>query len=62
MFKRALFKFYKINRYMRSQEDKLDEIINEAVLDAKVTNVLYMAAERQISDDLLNFKQALECL
>ena len=47
---------------MRSQEDKLDEIINEAVLDAKVTNVLYMAAERQISDDLLNFKQALECL
>lgn len=47
---------------MRSQEDKLDAVITEAVLNRQVSNVLCQAAERLMSDEILAYSNALECL
>jgi len=47
---------------MRSQEDKLDAVITEAVLNRQVSNVLCRAAERLMADEMFTFSSALECL
>ena len=62
IFKWAVFKFYKITRYMRSQEDTLDQVVTESILTQQVSSVLISAAEKQLGPDLSNFKQALESL
>ena len=62
LLKWAIFKFYKIYRYMRSQEDSLNLLVTEIVLDAQVSAVLFMAAEKQLGDDLTTYSHALEFL
>jgi hypothetical protein len=62
LLKWAIFKFYKIYRYMRSQEDSLNSLVTEIVLDAQVSAVLFMAAEKQLGDDLTTYSHALEFL
>lgn len=62
IFKWATFKFYKITRYMRSQEDVLEQLITESVLSVQVSNVLIKASERMLADQLLEYQQALDCL
>ena len=59
IFKWSTFKFYKIQRYMRSQEDMLDQAITESVLFQQVSSVLIKAAEKQLGEEMINFKQAL---
>lgn len=62
IFKWATFKFYKITRYMRSQEDVLEQLITESVLSVQVSNVLIKASERMLADQLVEYQQALDCL
>ena len=40
IFKNALFKFYRIRSYMRSQEDAFISLVTERVLDSTVSEVL----------------------
>jgi len=47
---------------MRSQEDLLDELIAEAVLNEQVSNVLCQATERLMSEEIIEYGQACECL
>jgi hypothetical protein len=62
IYKWATFKFYKITRFMRSQEDKLEQLVTDAVLSSQVSNVLFRAAERMVADQLRSYKHALDCL
>ena len=47
---------------MRSQEDLLDEVITEAVLNQQVSKVLCLATERLMSQEIIEYGQACECL
>lgn len=46
---------------MRSQEDKLDAVITEAVLNHQVSNTLCRAAEKLMADEMVIYSSALEC-
>ena len=59
IFKTALFKFYRIKSYMRSQEDQFIELITKRVLDRKVSDVLIEAFKEVHKDESLLFTQAI---
>lgn len=44
IYKTALFKFYRIKSYMRSQDDAFVELVKGKVLDRDVSEVLISAA------------------
>ena len=59
IFKTALFKFYRIKSYMRSQEDMFMELVTSRVLDRQVSEVLVKARRAEHLDETLLFKKAL---
>ena len=59
IFKTALFKFYRIKSYMRSQEDMFMELVTSRVLDRQVSEVLVKARKEEHLDEALLFRQAL---
>jgi len=44
LFKTALFKFYRIKSYMRSQEDSFIELVTSRVLNSQVSSILVQAS------------------
>ena len=51
IFKTALFKFYRIKSYMRSQEDMFLALITKRILDREVSQVLISAARALHKDE-----------
>ena len=51
IFKTALFKFYRIKSYMRSQEDMFLELITKRILDKDTSRVLVLAAKALHKDE-----------
>ena len=56
IFKTALFKFYRIKSYMRSQEDMFIELVTKRVLDQSVSEVL-ISVEKELHKDENDFFQ-----
>ena len=56
IFKTALFKFYRIKSYMRSQEDMFIELVTKRVLDCSVSEVL-IRVEKELHRDENEFFQ-----
>ena len=56
IFKTALFKFYRIKSYMRSQEDMFIQLITKRVLNSEVSNVLVKAAKALHKDETKLFQ------
>ena len=52
IFKTALFKFYRIKSFMRSQEDLFDALVTEKVLDTRVSTVLIEVSQETNSEEL----------
>ena len=59
IFKTALFKFYKIKSYKRSQDDMFVELVKEHVLDSDVSDILIKAANDEFKEENDLFSQGL---
>ena len=60
IFKTALFKFYRIKSYMRSQDDAFEELVKRKILDREVSRILIQAAKDEHKDEVDKFKEAIE--